>query len=38
VEKELRWVDLTPARLAAYDYFTNDPADMIRFFDAHVRP
>jgi hypothetical protein len=37
VEKEMKWVDLAPARLAAYDYFANEPLDMIRFFDAHVR-
>jgi hypothetical protein len=37
VEKEMKWVDLAPARLAAYDYFVGEPADMIRFFDAHVR-
>ncbi|MBJ7336763.1 alpha/beta fold hydrolase [Mycolicibacterium sp.] len=37
VEKEMTWVDLESARLAAYDYFANDPTGMIRFFDAHVR-
>jgi dienelactone hydrolase len=36
VEKEMKWVELAPARLAAYDYFADVPADMIRFFDAHV--
>jgi uncharacterized protein len=37
VEKEMKWVDLAPARLAAYDYFANEPSEMIRFFKAHVR-
>lgn len=37
VEKEMMWLDLAPARLAAYDYFADEPSDMIRFFQAHVR-
>jgi uncharacterized protein len=36
VEKEMKWVDLAPARLAAYDYFANQPSEMTRFFKAHV--
>lgn len=37
VEKQMKWVDLAPARLAAYDHFAEEPEDMIRFFDTHVR-
>jgi len=37
VDKEMKWVDLKPARLAAYDFFADDPSDMVRFFDAHIR-
>lgn len=37
VDKEMKWVDLKPARLAAYDHFANDPTDMSRFFGTHVR-
>lgn len=36
VEKEMLWLDLKKARLAAYDYFTNEPEKMIRFFAQHV--
>ncbi|MDV6264654.1 alpha/beta hydrolase [Rhodococcoides yunnanense] len=38
VPKEMLWVDLAPARLAAYGYFADKPDDMVRFFDTHVDP
>ena len=36
VEKEMTWLDLEKAQLAAYDYFANDPTEMLTFFGAHV--
>lgn len=36
VEKEMLWVDLEKARLAAYDHFANHPTKMVEFFSRHV--
>lgn len=36
VEKEMLWVDQEKARLAAYDYFANEPEKMLSFFARYI--
>ncbi len=36
VEKELRWLDLSKDRAAAYDYLGTHPAILADWFDAHM--